>query len=1030
MRLLSTESNRGYQKYQIHEFFGDHVPEYAILSHTWGEEEVTFQDMQHLDEQVKKRQGFQKIAYTCEQARRDGLSWAWVDTCCIDKTSSAELTEAINSMYAWYRDCAICYAYLVDVSHRDDPFAPDSAFRTSRWFTRCWTLQELIAPRTVEFYDKEWASIETKTPTQSTRYSGDEKKPQERLAKLLRDITGIPEDCLVEHHSPSMYSVARRMSWASKRNCTRVEDAAYSLMGIFDVNMPLLYGEGTKAFIRLQEEIFKEIDDHSLFAWTVPAQSNPSWVVSSLFAQSPAAFSRSGNIIPVQEEVGDISAMTKKGLRVNLNLSLTETKHPLGSHCAPDAFYAILNCAEDRDRNRRIAMILIPESSVGMVQPPTFLRCGTTENVIVDKRRPQTFQTLYVRKIVLPVLSKGLSPSSFSTHRLPLRRAHDLAFRFINLGMYGQAEALFRHILDRRWKEFGNQHISTLLSISNVALLLQALHQYEEAEVLHRRALNGMELAMGKDSLATLLVLEDLASVLQDLRRYEEAEVLHRRVLEQREEHLWEDHWDTLASLSNLGSVLCSMGRSQEGESLLQKALAGREAVLGKSHPDTLTSLNNLASVQRALGNYKNADKLCLRVLEIVKGEMGEDHPDTVASACNLALVQRDLGQVEDAEKCQKKHLDHIQDHRDDMPILHDHWRKEVTVSTFNHISPTAWISQHDREVLRARTPQFPTMESDSNGRIAGKRISVRWENTWMNEIAELVTLIRNVPDKIARPVKIAVIDHGIADALDIHDDNYAWVKSFRSRGNLAGIVNSCFSKSAGKRWALISAMISHICPKSRLYVARLDERAEENIVADRIAEAIRWAVDCNVDLICISAINNTEHDEYGELQAASDQAAECGIPILCSALDGSSRRRRDIRIKGTTPTAGPFGMYSRPGVDVVCHGEEITFADSDETAALSVSGDSAATAAASGLAGILLYCERLSDENAKDEFRMDSVQRGFRSMMLSDEESGMLKGINFSRKLVPGESTKDDLGQKGDVAKLIDSYKKLRRQY
>ncbi|KAI0098141.1 heterokaryon incompatibility protein-domain-containing protein [Nemania sp. FL0031] len=262
MRLIYTRTDGKHNRYEMREFFGDTIPKYAILSHTWGEDEVNFKDMQ--DRWVKKKEGFRKILYTCEQAQRDGIDWAWIDTCCIDKSSSAELSEAINSMYAWYHSSATCYAYLADVLTDDDLVTEQSRFRGSRWFNRSWTLQELIAPREVKFYDKEW------------RHIGNEAGPQNGFAKLLEEITGIPKDCLVEHRSPSSYSVAKRMSWASKRKCTRIEDIAYSLIGIFNVNMPLLYGEGAKAFIRLQEEIMKEIDDHSLYAWTLPENDTQS----------------------------------------------------------------------------------------------------------------------------------------------------------------------------------------------------------------------------------------------------------------------------------------------------------------------------------------------------------------------------------------------------------------------------------------------------------------------------------------------------------------------------------------------------------------------------------------------------------------------------------------------------------------------------------------------------------------------------------------------------------------------------------
>jgi hypothetical protein len=168
---------------------------------------------------------------------------------CIDKSSSAELTEAINSMFCWYREAAKCYVYLSDVSMHDydqtdhcsqSPWEP--AFRKSRWFTRGWTLQELIAPESVEFFSSEGKRLGNK----------------KSLERQVHDITGIPIQAL-QGNPLSALSVTERMSWAAKRETTRKEDEAYSLLGIFDIHMPLIYGEGEKAFLRLKEEIDKSL---------------------------------------------------------------------------------------------------------------------------------------------------------------------------------------------------------------------------------------------------------------------------------------------------------------------------------------------------------------------------------------------------------------------------------------------------------------------------------------------------------------------------------------------------------------------------------------------------------------------------------------------------------------------------------------------------------------------------------------------------------------------------------------------------
>ncbi|KAI6013259.1 heterokaryon incompatibility protein-domain-containing protein, partial [Pisolithus marmoratus] len=208
-------------------------------------------------DKIRERDGYQKIIRSCKQAEKDGYSWLWIDTCCIDKRSSAELSEAINSMYRWYRNAQRCYVYLGDVDESAFPTEQDfSKFNKSNgwpeWFSRGWTLQELIAPQEVEFFNKNWVSIGTKQDMTST----------------LEDITRIPSEVLREGQVVRWYSsVVQIMSWAADRKTTRVEDRAYSLLGLFDVNMPMLYGEGSKAFQRLQLEIIRVSSDHSIFAW-------------------------------------------------------------------------------------------------------------------------------------------------------------------------------------------------------------------------------------------------------------------------------------------------------------------------------------------------------------------------------------------------------------------------------------------------------------------------------------------------------------------------------------------------------------------------------------------------------------------------------------------------------------------------------------------------------------------------------------------------------------------------------------------
>src|SRR3569833_3449939 len=309
MRLINVKT------YIIEEFFGDRIPKYDILSHTRGDEEVTFQAMQNIqrgnlvpyqspeagvfsfNQAIIAKEGFLKIEFTCRQARKDGLLWAWIDTCCIDKTSSSELTKAINSMFQWYRDSFICYAYLLDVAvvqHQNTVsrgrtvrryFSRElpPTFAKSRWFTRGWTLQELLAPTKMTFFGRLWAVIGSR----------------EEHAEAVLLIAGIPTalfvlraGCLhdlkcVESNVLSDYSIAQRMSWMAARQCTRLEDKTNNQQNNKNNNKPQKKNKNTHTNIRLQEEIWKETDDHSILAWAVPQQSPKAWNPGGVFAESP-----------------------------------------------------------------------------------------------------------------------------------------------------------------------------------------------------------------------------------------------------------------------------------------------------------------------------------------------------------------------------------------------------------------------------------------------------------------------------------------------------------------------------------------------------------------------------------------------------------------------------------------------------------------------------------------------------------------------------------------------------------------------
>ncbi|KAH9910402.1 heterokaryon incompatibility protein-domain-containing protein [Epithele typhae] len=281
MWLLSTD------RAELHYFISpEAVPGgYAILSHVWTNDETQFHDLRAVQTRCKETGEnprdlvSSKIRQFCILSAKHGYTYAWADTCCIDKSSSAELSETINSMFHYYSLAGVCYAYLSDVAAKDGKLDHD-AFDKSRWHTRGWTLQELLAPRLLLFLSRDWETLGTKA----------------ELAEALEGATKIPVSILQFEEEIRDVSIAQRMSWASRRETTRIEDEAYCLMGIFDINMPMLYGEGRKAFQRLQEEIMRTSTDTSLFAWGLYGSASrdeehhhfePS---SYLLAPSPGSF--------------------------------------------------------------------------------------------------------------------------------------------------------------------------------------------------------------------------------------------------------------------------------------------------------------------------------------------------------------------------------------------------------------------------------------------------------------------------------------------------------------------------------------------------------------------------------------------------------------------------------------------------------------------------------------------------------------------------------------------------------------------
>jgi hypothetical protein len=271
MRVLNTTTFELHSREQ--EFFKSQG--YAILSHRWVGAEITFDTLpQHIPELRRTEARYlaspqlSKIRGACEMARQLGFAWMWIDNCCINKASATEESESINSMYKWYRDAQICITYLSDVKLDAAPgmlnqnpsteiFRKINSDQPSEWFFRGWTLQELLAPRKMNFYDTNWTFMGTK----------------DSLAPAIEEITGISSAYLTNAMPFRDACIATKMSWMAGRKTTREEDIAYGMLGIFNVVLMPLYGEGMNAFRRLQELLQTTVIDESLYAWNMPDAS-------------------------------------------------------------------------------------------------------------------------------------------------------------------------------------------------------------------------------------------------------------------------------------------------------------------------------------------------------------------------------------------------------------------------------------------------------------------------------------------------------------------------------------------------------------------------------------------------------------------------------------------------------------------------------------------------------------------------------------------------------------------------------------
>ncbi|KAH8598500.1 kinesin light chain 1 [Bisporella sp. PMI_857] len=905
MRLLKRLSGGDLELISVND---NDSPPYAILSHTWTEgQEVTYNEL--VAGTGKNKTGYAKIRFCVNKAAEDGIKYSWVDTCCIDKSTSAELSTAINSMFRWYQCASKCYVYLSDISVPEEVTNAEAfritwkeAFRRSRWFTRGWTLQELLAPATVEFFSKEGKRL-------GSRIS---------LEQEIQKITKIPIGVL-RGQNLTEFSVEERISWAANRTTTLKEDKVYCLLGIFGVFLSLIYGEGeVYATQRLREEIQRRqnkqgteslqdltvfsllpfpknelfigredqlqyLEQFLLFSNThrrmtiyglggcgksalalefayralarharrlvfwVPAISQDSfelayreigirlripgitdgnadiqrlvketlsldslgdWLMIVDNADDPGVLLGTTNSDPMSARLSDYLPHSNRGtilfttrskkaagdltqscvLELN-NMSKAEAKQLLARRITKQALLndelavdelleiltylplAIVQAAafinnndiavsryialfrqtgsetelfsehfEDPNRYREmdstiaktwhisfdqirrqdrlaseylsfmacIDRINIPQSLLpsggSLVQQAKALGTLTGYAFIIE--RQQTVQEIdrerffdmhrlvhmasvcwldghdervtwagtavarleqlvpygghEKKEIWTTYLSHaihvaGLNGAVSETARASLL---DRVGRCqASLGQYSAAETAHRQVLSFREKRLGKKHPSTLVSMSNLAFVLERQGKYKEAELMNKQTLARREKVLGLEHPSTLTSMSNLAGVLERQGKHEEAKSMNKQTLARREKVLGLEHPSTLMSMSNLAFVLERQGKYKEAELMNKQTLARREKVLGLEHPDTLTSMSNLAGVLERQGKHEEARSMNKQTLARREKVLGLEHPSTLMSISNLAFVLERQGKYEEAELMNKQTL-------------------------------------------------------------------------------------------------------------------------------------------------------------------------------------------------------------------------------------------------------------------------------------------------------------------------------------------------------------------------------------
>ncbi|USP79359.1 hypothetical protein yc1106_06633 [Curvularia clavata] len=682
------------------------IPPYAILSHRWGDSEILIEDIFN-GNYKKKEEGYQKLRFCAEQAAQDGLQYFWIDTCCIDRWNNSERSKAINSMFQWYKNAARCYVFLSDVSASTSTSAEsvlcsdrNVSFRQSKWFTRGWTLQELIAPASVEFSSCEGQHIGDKAS----------------LNRLLHSITGIPLAAL-RNHPLNQFSTSERMRWVSGRETTETEDIVYCLLGLLGVSMPATYGEGRESALeRLQAEVERAGRAPSI----IPFARNKSFVgreiqlaelEAKLFSNTQTtltlAIVGSGGIGKSQlalevahrtlEKYKDCSVFwIDASGKDSLDQSYISVAQKLGvPGCdgdQADIEQIVKRCIAKLSTQQCLLIFdNVEGTTVQHGGSPTAEATGLADflphsklcSVIFTTTESDTVKTLAPQDVV--ALGELASDTALrmlqSRLTTPLSDAEQLGaihllreLSYLPLAYQARLndhdQAALKYSNDLREGEHGESGLrkavaATLsLSIDQVRQSNAiAIEQLYFAACVDRKdiPLDLLEAASPQARIDAIMILDKYALVTR--RPAESAFDVHRLVHQSLREQLQIQgrlYECTQRAVTQLLQVFLNSDHSNRSK--WRRLLPHAQYALSHSEKNDDEERTNLAEdCARALqsdGQYKRAEELYMQVIESRRRVLGSKHPDTLTSVNNLGSVLSSQGKYEEAEAMHRRALE------------------------------------------------------------------------------------------------------------------------------------------------------------------------------------------------------------------------------------------------------------------------------------------------------------------------------------------------------------------------------------